>query len=100
MTLKKHRTPLGWREPPLSNLEKTQRARLFRVLKIARRFERAARPRKTRRLKEEDIFRLVIYAHLIRSIQLCQGILDLKENPVEYILLRALFEAFINLRFI
>jgi hypothetical protein len=26
--------------------------------------------------------------------------LDLKENPVEYILLRALFEAFMNLRFI
>lgn len=93
-------TPLGWRDPPLNNLEKTQRAQLFSVLRLARRFERAARPRKTRRLGGQDVLRLIIYAHLIRSIQLCKGILDLKENSVEYILLRALCEAFINLRFI
>ena len=93
-------TPLGWREPPLNNVEKAQRAKLTRVLKIARRFERAARPRTTRRLGDRDYVRLVIYAHLIRSIQLCKAIVDLRENPVEYVLLRTLSEAFINLRFI
>ena len=100
MAVKSDITPLGWREPPLNNLEKTQRAKLYRALKIAKRFERAARPRKIRRLGKQVIFRLVINAHLIRSIQLCKGILDLKENPVEYVLLRPLAEAFINLCFI
>jgi hypothetical protein len=33
-------------------------------------------------------------------IQLCKGILDLRENPVEYILLRVFFEAFVNFRYI
>jgi len=98
--LRSDTTPLGWREPPLTTLERTQRGKLSRVLKIARRFERAARPRKTKRVGDKHILHLVIYAHLIRSIQLCKGILDLKENPVEYALLRTLTEAFINLRFI
>ncbi len=100
MVVRNNTLPLAWREPPFSELEKTQRAKLFRALKLARRFERLARPRKTGKIGDEDILRLVTYAHLIRSIQLCKGILDLKENPIEYVLLRTISEAFVNIRFI
>ncbi len=93
-------TPFAWKEPPLTKSERTQRAKLRKAILLAQRFETAYRPSRTRRPGDREWLELVTYAHLVRAIQIAEGILRLRENPVQYVLMRVLCETFINLQYI
>ncbi len=93
-------TAFAWREPQLTSIEKRQRALLRSAIRLGHKLERAARLRSFRPSRERDWVRLVAYGHVVRAIQVCKGIHDLRENPVEMVLMRTLLELYVNLRYI
>ena len=89
-----------WLAPALSALQVQHRRALTNAIRLAQDFEAAYRPRRVERPGDRELLSYVAYAHLVRTIELCRGILDLRESPVQYVLMRVLCETFINLQYI
>lgn len=89
-----------WVAPALSARQEQHRRVLKKAIRLAQDFEAAYRPRHVESPGDRELLNYVAYAHLVRTIELCRGVLDLRESPVQYVLMRVLCETFINLRFI
>lgn len=92
--------PLAWRARRESKAQVKSRKALREAIQLAQRLERTARPRKLRSMDRAAKLETVTWAHLVRGIEVAQGINDLRSNPVDLVLLRSLFEAFVNAAFI
>lgn len=91
------RGSVEWLRRRFSRGTTRERRLLAETISVAQRLERAARFRLESR---DDVLRFVAYASLVRGVELGQGVLDLRGNPVEHILLRSLLELYVNLHFI
>lgn len=89
-----------WLVPALSARQEQHRRALTKAIQLAQEFEAAYRPRHIERLGEHELLNFVAYAHLVRIIELCRGVRDLRESPVQNVLMRVICETFINLQFI
>lgn len=89
-----------WLAPALSARQEQHRQVLTKAIRLAQDFEATYRPRRVERPGDRELLSYVAYAHLVRIIELCRGVLDLRESPVQNVLMRVLCETFINLQFI
>lgn len=89
-----------WLAPALSARQEQHRRALTKAIRLAQDFEASYRPRRIESPGDHELLSYVAYAHLVRTIELCRGVLDLRESPVQYVLMRVLCETFINLQFI
>jgi len=92
--------PQSWRPPRLTRAEKQQRRLLGIALRVAKAFEKAARPGFTGGVTPATRVHYVLQTNLIRALQVAQVVLAAEESPVALALIRILIELYVNVAFI